>query len=199
MGWIHNYGKGDLPDEAGAGDLTNFWGMWHDKNWIANELGGSGGYNADELTCLTQLTVDAGYSTNATTDYNGADGYRKYSALANVEIEGGELVGKDVYWAATPAHGTPNMLPNKFDPWTYAYVINVPAGTGSIVFKPVPLSTRITSMKVNGADVAWDKRVTAEPIPGVTVPAAGGTTITVDIVAPDGSTSSTYTFTVNLV
>ena len=185
MGWIHDYGIGGLPDEAGAGDLTYFWGMWHDKNWMANELGGR--YSETELDCLTKPTADAGYPTGAAIDYNGTDGYKKYSQLANVEIEGGELAGVDVYWNTVQTAGAlERKLSNKFNPWTYAYTIRVPAGAGSIVFRPFPLSTRITSMKVNGADLKWGE--------SVTLPASG--TITVDVVAQDGSTASSYTFMV---
>jgi hypothetical protein len=179
MGWYH---KGDLKD---------YWGMWRDKNWMACELGGSPStYDETQLTCMTRPTADAGYPTNAMIDYNGADGYKKYSVLANVEIEGGELVGRDIYWAA-PANGVDNKLPNKFDPWTSAYTIEVPNGTGSIVFKPTPLSTKITSMRVNGSTLAQDT--------SVSLPVSNGARITVDIVAQDGSTSSSYTFTVAMV
>ncbi|MDR1708475.1 MAG: cadherin-like beta sandwich domain-containing protein [Candidatus Accumulibacter sp.] len=186
MGWIHNYGESN-PEEVGAGDLTNYWGMWHDKNWMANELGGT--YSATELDCLTKPTAAAGYTTNSSIDYNGADGYKKYSVLANAEITGGSLVGVDVYWN-TPANGLDRKLTNKFDPWTYAYTINVPTGTGSIAFKPVALSTKAT-VKVNGAAVKWDE--------SVTVTASAGAQITVDVVAQDGTTSSSYTFTIALV
>jgi hypothetical protein len=183
MAWIHSHGEGELPEESRAGNLSDFWGMWYDKNWIANEIGGT--YNADELDCLTKPTADAGYPTNATIDYNGADGYKKYSVLANVEIKGGELDGREVYWSE-PVSGVPHVLPNKFDPWYYNYEIKVPPGAGSIVFKPVPLSTKITSLRVNGSSLAWGE--------SVTLPASG--TITVDVTAQDGSTTSHYTFTV---
>jgi hypothetical protein len=165
--------------------------MWHDKNWIANTIGT---YDAESISGIL-TSPDLAWPTGATIDYNAEGGsIRKYSVLANVEIEGGELVGKDVYWntpTGNDAYATPRMLPNKFDPWTYAYDIRVPTGTSSIVFRPMPLSTRITLMKVNGADTEWGA--------SVTVSAGAGNRITVDIVAPDGTTSSSYTFTVALV
>lgn len=96
----------------------------------------------------------------------------------------------DVYWAA-PANGTPNKLSNKFDPWTTAYTVNVPSGTSSIVLTPTPLSSKVTSMKVNGAAVAQGG--------SSTVAVAAGTRITVDVVAQDGSTTSSYVLTVAIV
>ena len=123
-------------------------------------------------------------------DSNVADGYRKYSVLSHVEVTGGKLVGTDVFWAA-PANGVPNSLPDKFDPWTYAYTINVPAGTTSLSLKPVPLSTKVSSVKVNGAAVT--------PGAAATVAVSAGSTVKVDVVSPDGSTTSTYTFTIAVV
>ncbi len=171
--------------ETSRGKL-DFWGMWHDRNWIALEIGGK--YSTTTLDCMTQPTAAAGYPTNATIDYNGTDGYKKYAVLSNVEIAGGTLVGKDVYWSATPSNGEPNVLANKFDPWTLAYTINVPAATNSITFKPTAMSTKITSMKVNGTAIKQGD--------SVTVSGAAGTTIKVDIVAQDGVTTASYTFTV---
>jgi hypothetical protein len=177
MGWVTKFGKDD------------FWAMWRDKNWIANELGGK--YSATTLDNLTKPTAAAGYPTNATIDYNGTDGYKKYSVLSNVQITGGTLVGVTVYWAAAATAatgGADNKLANKFDPWTYAYTINVPAANGSITFKPTAMSNKITSMKVNGAAVKQGD--------SVTVSVSAGSKITVDIVAPDGVTTSSYTFTI---
>jgi hypothetical protein len=177
MGWYHK------------GDLADFWGMWHDKNWIANELGGA--YSATTLDCLTKPTAAAGYTTNATIDYNGTDGYKKYSQLSNVEFTGGTLVGVDVYWAAPASAangGVEHKLSNKFDPWTYAYTVKVGASVGSITIKPTPMSTKATSLKVNGSVITRGS--------SVTVNVSAGTVITVDVTAQDGVTTSNYTFTV---
>jgi hypothetical protein len=148
--------------------------------------------NYDAETISGNLTApNLAWTTGATIDYNEEGGLRKYSVLANVEIEGGELVGKNVYWNTRSGSGdyaTDRMLPNKFDPWHSEYNINVVAGTSSIVFRPLPMSTKITSMKVNGTEVKWGD--------SVTVPVSAGTQITVDIVAPDGETRSAYTFRV---
>lgn len=158
--------------------------MWRDKNWMAigNALGTGLDSPVDYFTAPT-----AAYPCGATTDYNTADGYKKYSVLSNIEFAGGTLVGVDVYWAA-PSNGTPNKLSNKFDPWTYAYTVNVAGGTGSLAVKPTAMSNNITSMKVNGTAVPQGA--------STTVAVATGTVITIEVVSPDGSSTSTYRFTV---
>lgn len=169
-----------------GGDRMSIVGdMWRNKNWIA--IGPIGKY-ANPVDYLTKPTT--AYPCGATVDYNTAEGYKQYSVLSLVEVTGGTLVGVDVSWAA-PANGLPNRLPNKFDPWTYAYTIQVPAGTTGIVLKPTPLSTRVTSTKVNGTAVALGS--------GVPVAVAAGTAISVEVVSADGSSTSTYTFTVAVV
>jgi glyoxylase-like metal-dependent hydrolase (beta-lactamase superfamily II) len=161
--------------------------MWRDKNWIAigNSIGTGLTSPVDYFTAPTTA-----YPCGASVDYNAADGFKKYAQLSNIEISGGTLVGVDVYWAA-PANGVPNKLSNKFDPWTTAYTVNVPTGTNSIVLTPTALSNKITSMKVNGANVAQGG--------STTVAVAAGTRITIDVVAPDASTASSYVLTVAIV
>jgi len=161
--------------------------MWRDKNWMAvgNALGSGLDRPVDYFTAPTSV-----YPCAATLDYNTADGYKKYSVLSNIEITGGTLVGVDVYWAAA-ANGVPNKLSNKFDPWTYAYTVNVPAATTSLVIKPTAMSNNISAMKVNGASVAQGS--------SKTVAVSSGSTFTIEVVSPDGSSTSTYTFTVALV
>lgn len=158
--------------------------MWRDKNWMAigNSLGSGLDKPVDYFTAPT-----TNYPCGATIDYNTADGYKKYSVLSNLEIAGGTLVGVDVYWAAA-ANGVPNKLPNKFDPWTYAYTVNVPSGTSSILIKPTAMSNNISSMKINGTAVNQGS--------GANVAVAVGTIITIDVVSPDGSSTSSYTLTV---
>lgn len=160
--------------------------MWRDKNWMAvgNSLGTGLDSPVDYFTAPTTA-----YPCGATVNYNTADGYKKYSVLSNIEIAGGTLVGVDIYWAA-PANVVPNKLPNKFDPWTYAYTVNVASGTGSLVVKPTAMSNNISSMKVNGTAVPQGA--------STTVAVAAGTVITIDVVSPDGSATSTYRLTVAL-
>lgn len=166
--------------------MTIVGDMWRDKNWMAigNSLGTGLDSPVDYFTAPTTA-----YPCGATIDYNTADGYRKYSVLSNLEIAGGTLVGVDVYWAA-PANGVANKLPNKFDPWTYAYTVNIASGTTSLLIKPTAMSNNVSSMKVNGTAVSQGS--------GATVAVTAGTVITIDVVSPDGSSTSSYKLTVAL-
>jgi hypothetical protein len=164
-----------------GGDRMSMVGdMWRDRNWMA--IGPIGKY-ASPVDYLTKPTTD--YPCGADLDYNAADGHRKYSVLSNIEIEGGALAGVDVYWSA-PSNGMANRQSGKFDPWTYEYTINVPAGSSSVVIKPTAMSNRIRSMKVNGNVV---KQGSSSRIAAIV-----GSRITVDIVSPDASSTSNYTF-----
>jgi len=158
--------------------------MWKDgTDWISLLLPGIMG-------------DDTEYLTSSPVNYNGDDGVLKYSVLSNVEIEGGELVGTTLSWGPMPepfawAGGTlsvPLSLPNKFDPWTYEYVIKVPATNDEITFIPTTMSTRVRSIRVNGDEVGYRSRNT--------LPVADGSVITVETVAPDNQSRSSYTFTV---
>ena len=173
-------GNNDAPNSR----TTLVGDMWKDgTRWIALKLAGVMG-DATE------------YLTSSPVNYNGRDGYLKYSVLSNIEIEGGSLVGTTVAWQATPPPFTwagseksvPNSLPNKFDPWTFNYAIKVPQASRSITIVPVSMSTKIKSMTLNG------KAIGSRSSNTVTV--SSGTVITITVVAPDGATTSTYTFTV---
>jgi len=165
------------------GDRMSIVGdMWRDRNWMA--IGPIGKY-ADPVDYLTRPTT--AYPCGATIDYNAADGYRKYSVLSNIEIGGGTLIGVDIHWAPA-ANGIANKQSNKFDPWTYTYTINVPSSANSITITPIAMSNRIASMKVNGSAVGQRT--------SVTVAVGSGTRIIVDIVSPDRSSTSSYTFTI---
>ena len=175
--------------------------MWNDgTNWIALKIGGIMG---DDFEYLTNSPVNADGETtniNYNTDLSAPDaeqGFMKYSVLSNIEIEGGELVGVDVSWAAPDVFtwGDPQteltvekLLPNKFDPWTYDYVITVPEENSSITIVPVTMSTRVQSITLNGAAVAYRS--------SNTINVNDGSIITIDIVAPDNETTSSYTFTI---
>ena len=179
----------------GNNAMVNVGDPWRNKNWIALEPGQQ--VSATTLTILSSPSNSNSFrpvTAPIPIDYNVTDGYKKYSVLSNVEISGGTLVGVNLYWAApqkSNVAGTTFVdckVPNKFDPWTYAYTINVPTATNSITFKPTAMSNKITSMKVNGSALAQGS--------SVTLSVAAGTKITVDIVAQDGVTTSSYTFTV---
>ncbi len=183
---------------------SNVKGMWRDKNWMAVEIGANP-YPSEhkDFRTFTETNTQTGvvsnvmtavgttlsYPCNNTVDYNTAEGYKKYSVLANLEIAGGTLVGVDVYWNEKQAAGSVDRkLTNKFDPWTYNYTIKAMAGAGSLTVTPWAMSSKFKSMKVNGTDVAQGA--------STTVSAAAGSSFTVVVVSPDGSQTSTYTFTV---
>ncbi len=173
-------GNNDAPNSR----TTLIGDMWKDgTNWMSLKLLGIMGDNTE-------------YLTSAPVNYNGKDGFQKYSVLSNVEISGGDLVGTTLTWRPAPAafpwggvtKSVTNSLPNKFDPWNYNYTIKVPAANASIKIVPTSMSTRITSMTINGTAVASGS--------GSTIAVSSGTVITIQVVAPDGVTTSTYTFTV---
>lgn len=173
-------GNNDAPNSR----TTLIGDMWKDgTNWMSLKLLGIMGDNTE-------------YLTSAPVNYNGKDGFQKYSVLSNVEIVGGELLGSTLTWRAAPAafpwaggtRSVTNSLPNKFDPWNYGYTIRVPAASKSVTIVPTSMSTRIKSMTVNGKAVASGS--------GATIAVSSGSVITVQVLAPDGVTSSAYTFTV---
>jgi len=158
--------------------------MWRDKNWMA--IGNSLGSGLDSPADYFSKPTTA-YPCNVAVDYNAADGFRKYSVLSQIEFVGATLVGVDVYWAA-PTGGTPNRIADKFDPWTYAYEVRVAAGVTGIVVIPTAMSNITRSIKLNGN--------TVEQGSANSLAVAVGSVISVDIVAANGSTTSSYRFTV---
>lgn len=98
----------------------------------------------------------------------------------------GELVGVDVTWAP-PSNGVPNTLPNKFDPWTYAHDVRVPAGIDRITITSTTMSRKAAWMKLNG--------VVIESGTSHSVAVADGSQTRLEILAPDGVTASIYVFT----
>ena len=172
-----------VPSMRGMKQRTSVAGdMWRDKNWAAIWVGGTWGGPVNYLTAASP-----NYKCDNTIDYNATDGIKKYSVLSNIEIGNGDLVGVDLTWAP-PSNGVPNTLFGKFDPWTYVYEIRVPAANKSITMMPTAMSGRVTSMKLNGTVI---KSGTSR-----TVAIVDGTQIRIDVVAPDGVTTSNYIFTV---
>jgi hypothetical protein len=169
-------------------------------DWAAISIGGTFG-----TTPYTYLTApNTVYSSHATIDYTQPNAHLKYAVLGNIELAGATLVGTTLTWAApnaqvTLADGTlwpatgpvPNSLRNRFNPWVYDYRINVPAGTASISVTPIPLSTKVKQVTVNGNAVL--------PSTPVTVNVANGNVITIVVTAPDGTTTEKYTLTVAVV
>lgn len=169
-------------------------------DWAAINIGGT--FGTTPYTYLTAPT--AAYSSHATIDYTQPNAHLKYALLGNIELTGATLVGTTLTWAAantqvTLADGTlwpttgpvPNSLRNKFNPWVYDYRINVPAGTTSISVSPIPLSTKVKQITINGNVVL--------PWTPVAVNVGSGSVITIVVTAPDGSTTEKYTLTVAVV
>ena len=155
--------------------------MWKDgTDWISLAIGGRFG---DEYEYLTN---------NTTANYN-AGGFTKYSVLSNIEIEGGDLIGTTVEWSAPRTFTWAgeeitvlNSLPDKFDPWTYDYTIKVPAANNKITIIPTTMSTKVKEIRIDGKMVDYRSRNVIE--------VSNGQIIKITIVAPDGITTSSYSF-----
>jgi glyoxylase-like metal-dependent hydrolase (beta-lactamase superfamily II) len=171
---------------GGSSRVTTVGDMWKDgTNWISLVIGGNLGDGYEYLT------------NNATANYN-AGGHTKYSVLSNIEIEGGDLVGTTVAWSnpRTFEWGgeqitVPSSLPDKFDPWTFNYTIKVPAANKKITIIPTTMSTKVTEVRLNGNLVRYRSRNEVE--------VTNGQVIEITVVAPDGTTTSKYSFTIEVV
>jgi hypothetical protein len=166
-----------------GGDRMSMVGdMWRDRNWMA--IGPIGKYAAP-VDYLSAPTRD--YPCNASIDYNQPGGHLKYSVLSHIGIVGGRLVGVDVHWAA-PANGAVNRQAGKFDPWTFDYVVQVPAGTRSITLTPRAMSNKVQSLRLDGRKIAQHSSHELAVV--------AGQRIVLEITSPDGSSTSRYGFTV---
>ena len=171
-------------NDAPNSRTTMIGDMWKDgTNWISLKLAGIMGDDTEYLT------------NNSVANYNGKDGYLKFSVLSNIEIEGGELIGTTVEWApavtfewAGKKITVNNSLPNRFDPWTFNYTIKVPKSQKTITVIPTTMSTRVSSIKLNDKEVGYRSRNE--------IPVSDGTVFTITVVAPDNTTTSNYTFTI---
>jgi len=184
-----------------AGSRTTLIGdMWKDAtHWCAVKLKGTMFDTTEYLSSTTDLTQLPYMSdaSNAGINYN-KNNFMKYSVLSYVDITGGTLVGKEVEWAP-PSKFTwagqevtiKNSLKNRFNPWAYDYTINVPKENSSINLVPVTLSTRVSSITIDGKAVAYrsSNNITVK----------NGQVITIKVTAPDNTTISTYTFKITLV
>jgi glyoxylase-like metal-dependent hydrolase (beta-lactamase superfamily II) len=175
-------GNNDAPNSR----TTLIGDMWKDgTHWISLKLIGIMGDNSEFLTA-------------SPVNYNGKDGYLKYSVLSNIEFVGGDLVGTTLSWQKTPpsfqwagkTKSVPYSLSNMFDPWTYEYTVKIPAGNQTLTVIPTPMSTKIKSMTLNSVPVGYKS--------SNTISVNDGSVVTIAIVAPDGVTTSTYHFTVNM-
>ncbi len=82
-----------------------------------------------------------------------------------------------------------NLNPN-FDPTTIVYSVNVLNDVSSLTVLPTALVEGLSVLKVNGSVVAYGSTSQSIPL------AVGANNITVDVTAPDGITTKTYTVTV---
>ena len=166
-------------------------------NWSAINLGGV--FGTTPYSYLSSPTTVS--SSHPTIDFAQPNAHLKYAVLGNIELTGATLVGTTVTWAAPntqvtlsdqslwPATGpVPNSLPNKFNPFVFAYTINVPSGTTRIGVAPIPLASKVKRITVNGNDIL--------PQTSVEVTVANGSVITIVVTAPDATTTETYTLTV---
>ncbi len=178
---------GCSPSLRGRGSrVTTIGDMWKDgTDWISLSIGGTLG---DDYQYLT---------SNSTANYN-AGGFVKYSVLSNIEIEGGDLVGTTVEWAKSRSFdwagkkmAVPNSLTDKFDPWTYNYTIKVPAENSKISLTPVTMSTQVKEILLDGKSVEYRSENEVEVY--------NGQVIDITVTAPDGTTKSTYSFTIESV
>jgi hypothetical protein len=166
-----------------GGDRMSMVGdMWRDRNWMA--IGPIGKYAAP-VDYLSKPSSD--YPCNATLDYNQPGGHLQYSVLSHLGIEGGTLLGVDVYWAP-PANGAPNRQAGRFDPWTYDYVIRVPMGTRTLTLTPRAMSNKVRAIRLDGRAIAQAS--------SHEVPVSAGSRIVIEITSPDGTSTSRYGFTV---
>ncbi|MCL2165150.1 MAG: cadherin-like beta sandwich domain-containing protein [Oscillospiraceae bacterium] len=159
------------------------------NNWVTFATGGN-------IATTGTIAASAGTTMSSPAawnpieiDYNILGNHIKYSQLSNVQFIGAELVGVTFNFGATTTDPeTTNSLHNMFYPWVYNYTIKVPGGTTSIDVIPTTMSTNVTSLKLNGIDVAGNSRNTVD--------ISAGKVITIDVVAGDGVTASKYEFTV---
>jgi hypothetical protein len=164
--------------------VTTIGDMWKDgTNWISLAIGGILG---DKYEYLTK---------DSTVNYN-TGGHLKYAVLSNIEIEGGDLVGTKVKWAEPVTFGwggreitVNNELPDKFDPWTYDYVIEVPEANDKITIIPTTMSTKVSGIRLNGVEVSYRSRNE--------IRVKDGQVIELSVVAPDGVTRAVYSFTIS--
>lgn len=168
-------------------------------NWAAINIGGTFGVQPYSYLSAPNAVT----SSHPTIDYTQPNAHTKYGVLGNIELTGATLVGTTVTWAAPntqvtlsdgsrwPASGpVPNSLPNKFNPWVFGYTIKVPAGTPTIGVAPIPLSNKVTRIAVDGTAIPRGS--------SIQVPVTNGTVIPIQVTAPDGITTETYTLTVAL-
>jgi glyoxylase-like metal-dependent hydrolase (beta-lactamase superfamily II) len=184
-----------------VGSRTTIVGdMWKDAtHWSAVKLPGTMFDATEYLSSASDITKLPYMSDAANKDINyNKNGFNKYSVLSYVDITGGTLVGKEVEWAG-PTKFTwagqeitvKNSLKNRFNPWAYDYTINVPKEKTSITLVPVTLSTRVSSITIDGKVVEYKSNNE--------IKVYDGQEITIQVTALDKKTTSTYKFKIATV
>ncbi len=205
----------DYGDEAVTGDrrgdgavVSKDGDSYETMNWTAFSESGKmlvaeyrGTYDGKTFK---RIEVDNRGTENALVDSNLLYPHNEMATLSNVRFRDAELVGHEFNFrvgkegARDFMNGTvvqvdaldsqgrlKYAIPNKFVPYEFDYEVKVPAGQATVTFTPVSTSNRITSLTVNGKAHSSRCPITVD----ASEPAV------VEVVAPDGKTTNTYTFT----
>lgn len=184
--------------DAPGSRTTMIGDMWKDgTDWCAIKLTGIMGDNKEFLSSTTDLKLRPYMADPANQEVNYNFGaHETYAVLSNIEITGGELIGKDFEFAAPGGAFkwagkeivVKNALPNRFNPWSYEYTIHVPRANSSVSIVPVTMSTRAASIMIDGKPVAYRSNNKID--------VKDGQVIAIKVTAPDKVTTSTYNFKV---
>jgi glyoxylase-like metal-dependent hydrolase (beta-lactamase superfamily II) len=188
----------DMPMTRMAGTGNMFTDLY---DWAAFDVGGTYGQTPyvflsdpgtiyDPLSSVTQNTVN----------YQTAGNNRKYAQLGNIEFGNATLVGTTLTWAAPnaqvtlsdsslyPASPVPNSYSNMFNPWVYTYTVDVASASPTITIAPVPLSSKVSAITVNGTVYTVGSPISLTVTNGQQIP--------IIVTSADGTTTGTYTLTV---
>ena len=151
-----------------------------------------------------RIEVDNRGTENPLLDVNFTRPLAEMATLSNIRFRDAELVGHDFNFktgmdgeinfmtgeamdsqAVNAAGEKKYVIPNKFVPYEFDYEVKIAAGQSSVTFTPITTSNRITSLTVNGKAASTRCPVTVET----------SAPVVVEVVAPDGKTTLTYTFT----
>jgi len=170
---------GELSRAQFVAQISDYFGWFHSSNY--NDIWKVPPRTFSDVKATDQYgkQIKCAYEENII----APDASGKFNPTLAMTRQDGSL------WPVTGP--VPNSLPNKFNPWVFSYTINVPTGQTSIGLAPIPLSSNVKTITVNGSAI----------LPGTSVPVtvADGTVITIVVTAPDGTTTETYTLIVKYV
>ena len=199
---IDNGSDGVEDDRRGDGAIVARDGdMYETMNWTAFAEAGKmmvaeyrGTYDGKTFK---RIEVDNRGTENPLIDSNFLYPLAEMATLSNVKFRDAELVGHVFNFKVgmgsdrldpeeKSADGELKYgIPNKFVPYEFEYEVKVPAGQATVTFTPVATSNRIKGLTVNGKAHSSRCPITVD----ASAPAV------VEVVAPDGKTTKTYTFT----